>query len=152
MPEAPSNVKLNLPLHPLIFKRLASLPPISNISISSSSTPSLPPSLTPASAVVPITISEDDADEQARAYARTEGAEDATQQFLLSIGQSIAPQLDAHTDKWVPKVVGATSMFYNGATKVYKCAFCDFQQPTALGVATHTGKYYAKKIDEAENG
>jgi hypothetical protein len=36
-------------------------------------------------------------------------------------------------------------MFYNAATKMYKCAYCELKKPTALGVATHTGKYCTKK-------
>ena len=125
------------------------------------SQPQLHPNDSSSSSGASILIPDGDEDEQARAYARTGSDDDSTQQMLINLGQSPTPQLQAaptpqngantpaspraKQNQWVAVTVGVTPMLYNGTTKMYKCAHCDLQKPTALGIATHTGKYCQRK-------
>ena len=102
------------------------------------------------SSSAPILISEEDGDEHARAYAKISDEPDsATQEILVEIAQTDIPQPDLHiadqpansATQWVEMTMGVTRMFYNDAHKKFKCAFCNVQRDTALGVATHTGRY-----------
>lgn len=119
-----------------------------------------PPCPTSSSALIPIiSVEDEEVQERARAYARTEGDEDATQQMLLTVGHLSTPQASpplqivvATTavapeipDQWVATKMGHTPMYHNAAKNLYKCAYCDRELPTAMGVVTHIGKHCKKK-------
>ena len=42
-------------------------------------------------------------------------------------------------------MMGHTPMFHNAAKNLYKCAYCDRELPTQMGVVTHIGKHCKKK-------
>lgn len=103
------------------------------------------------STIAPIIIP-DDEDEQARAYLKiSEEPDSSTQQMLVEIAQADLPQtLNNHSanppvsqneDQWIEHKLGVTKMYYNAAKNLYKCLFCNLQRESALGVATHTGRY-----------
>ena len=75
---------------------------------------------------------------------------DSTQDLLLSAEHALqVPPNNASQastlEAWAQVTVGVTPMLQNEACDVFKCINCDFKSNSALGVATHYGRYCTKK-------
>ena len=92
-------------------------------------------------------------DKKARALEndQTQNSE-CTPELLLSAQQAFhamqVPQNVSQAtpaESWTQKTVGVTPMLQNDAGDTFKCINCDFKSASALGVATHYGRYCSKK-------
>jgi hypothetical protein len=97
----------------------------------------------------------DEAEERDKKAQALDNCND-TQELLQSAHQGFEtmpapPIIDLEKDDanaqetWHQITIGVTPLLQNEAGDKFKCIACDIQRPTALGVATHYGRYCSKK-------
>ena len=119
------------------------------------STPCLPCNI---SEVIIIDGDVEEPDKKARALENDQAQNsECTPELLLSAQQAFdAMQVPQNVSQatpeetWTQKTVGVTPMLQNDMGDMYKCINCDFKSASALGVATHYGRYCSKKVVKQE--
>ena len=115
---------------------------------------------TPRIACQPIEITNNEEPEEPDKKARALEGCNNTQELLQDAQQAFEaipapPIIDLANsmpqETWHQIQVGVTPMLTNETGDKFKCVTCDLQRPTALGVATHYGRYCSKKAVKEED-
>ena len=101
----------------------------------------------PSSSRSAVIVVEDDEDERPEKCARPDAdSEQTTQELLVEVANIDTPTGNPASEpteegQWVSTVVGVTTMFFNQALNMYKCAGCNYRKESSYSVATHYGRY-----------